>query len=169
LKEGKGERFRLILPINYFLRLDSDDYKEFMTSVMSWLPFESDEGANKREKKWESYDGGDFHYNEGVLLDALPFIPKTTRNEQYRAESRELQSLDNLERWFAQRIASGNRNNQMIKYALALVDGGMSLADVSSQVHTFNKKLRDSLSEDEIESTIMVTVSKKLSRLDDAA
>src|SRR5690606_32829371 len=38
-------RFRLILPINYVLHLDSDEYKEFMNSVMDWLPFTTDESA----------------------------------------------------------------------------------------------------------------------------
>jgi len=113
-------RFRLILPMNYFLELDTEDYKGFMNSVMDWLPFKTDESANQRAKKWECFDG-DYHYNEGELLDVLSFIPRTSRNEHFVQEGRKLQSLDNLERWFAQRIASGNRNNQMIKYALALV------------------------------------------------
>jgi hypothetical protein len=158
-------RFRLMLPINYELELDSDEYKEFMNSLMLWLPFRTDESANQRSKKWESFDGGTYRYNlEGELLDALDFIPKTSRNEQYRAQNKELQSLDNLERWFAVRIAQGNRNNQMIKFALALVDGGMSLLDVSTQVHNFNKKLNTPLTEDEIDSTILTTVAKRYQR-----
>lgn len=157
-------RFRLILPINYHLELDADEYKEFMNSVMGWLPFATDESANQRSKKWECFDGGQYHYNDGELLDALPFIPKTSRNEQYVQESRKLQSLDNLERWFAQRIASGNRNNQMIKYALALVDSGMDLVAVNQQVHAFNKKLNTPLSEEELDSTVMVTVGKRFLR-----
>ena len=73
----------------------------------------------------------------------------------------ELQSLDNLERWFAQRIAQGNRNNQMIKFALALVDAGQSLIEVQKNVVSFNKKLSNSMSEDELSSTIFVTVAKR--------
>lgn len=158
-------RFRLIFPMNYVLELDTDEYKEFMNSFMSWLPFQTDESANQRAKKWETFDSGEYHYNlEGELLDVLPFIPKTSRNEQLKLENQKLDSLDNLERWFAQRIASGNRNNQMIKYALALVDSGMSLIEVSKQVHAFNAKLNNALPSDEIDSTIMVTVSKRFQR-----
>lgn len=161
-KDGHGDRFRLILPINYHLALDSDEYKEFMNSFMDWLPFKSDESINQRAKKWETFDGGQYHYNlEGEILDALPFIPKTSRNEKYRKDTQSLASLDNLERWFAQRIASGNRNNQMIKYALALVDSGMDLITVQQQVHAFNKKLNNPMSDHEIDSTIMVTVAKR--------
>lgn len=158
-------RFRLILPTNYRLELDSDEYKEFMNSFMTWLPFKTDESANQRAKKWESFDGGSFHYNlEGETIDVLPFIPKTSRNEMHKQGLKELASLDNLERWFAQRISEGNRNNQMIKYALTLVDSGMDLVNVSKQVHAFNDKLNDPLSTDEIDNTIMVTVGKKYQR-----
>lgn len=160
--EGHGDRFRLILPINYVLQLDSEEYKEFMNSFMSWLPFKTDESANQRAKKWESYEGGEYHYNfEGEILDALPFIPKTSKNENYKKDIQQLASLDNMERWFAQRMVSGNRNNHMIKYALALVDSGMSLMDVSKQVHAFNAKLSNGLTENEVDSTILATVAKR--------
>lgn len=158
-------RFRLILPINYVLELDSEEYKEFMNNVMSWLPFKTDESANQRAKKWETFDGGKFHYNmDGEVLDALPFIPKTSKNEQYKQAFQKVESYDNLERWFAQRIASGNRNNNLLKYAMALVDSGMSLIDVTKQVHAFNDKLNTPLDKGEIDSTILVSVAKRYHR-----
>jgi len=159
--EGHGDRYRIILPINYTLQLDNDEYREFMRGIFAWLPFDTDESYDKREKKSESYGGGTYHYNKGELFDALPFIPKTSRNENHKANFQKLESLDNLERWFAQRISMGNRNDNMIKYALALLDNGMSLIDVDRQVHAFNKKMKNPLSENEIDSTIMVTVSKR--------
>lgn len=162
-------RFRLILPINYQLKLESDAYKEFMNSLMEWLPFPSDEAANQRSKKWMSHADGEYHYNEGQLLDALPFIPSTSRNVEHNNAMKELQSLDNLERWFAHRIASGNRNNQMIKFALALVDSGMDLMEVTNKVHAFNKKLSNPLAKDEIDKTIMVTVAKRYQKSSQSA
>jgi len=151
--------------MNYNLQLDSEEYKEFMNSFMAWLPFKTDESANQRSKKWECFDGGDYHYNmDGEILDALCFIPKTSKNEAYRKDMQQLESLDNLQRWFAQRIASGNRNNQMIKYALALVDSGMDLVTVQKQVHEFNKSLNNPLTEDEIDTTILTTVAKRYKR-----
>lgn len=161
----KENRFRLILPMNYKLELDTEDYKEFMNAVMLWLPFKSDESANQRAKKWESFDGGTYHYNiEGELLDVLQFIPKTSKNEQYKQSMQKVESLDNLERWFAQRMATGNRNNHMIKYALALVDGGMNLHEVNKQVHLFNSKMNNPLGEEEIDATIMRSVAKRFAR-----
>lgn len=158
-------RFRLILPINYHLELDGDDYKEFMNSIMEWLPFKTDESANQRAKKWETFDAGSFHYNmEGEILDALSFIPKTSKNQQYKQSMQQIQSFDNLERWFAQRIASGNRNNQMLKFALALVDSGIPFMEVTHRVHAFNDKLNKPLERAEIDNTILTTASKRYHR-----
>lgn len=155
-----ADRFRLLMPINYYLELDSDDYREVINGILDWMPFHADEASNQRSKKWMSHNG-EYHYNDGDLLDVLPFIPQTSRNEAFKEASKELQSLDNLERWFAQKIASGNRNNNMIKFALALVDSGMDLVSVKTAVHAFNKKLNTPLSEGEIDNTIMVTVAKR--------
>lgn len=162
--EAGLDRFRLVLPINYFLELDQDEYREFMNSILAWLPFKSDEGANQRARKWMTCAGSTHMYNEGKLLDALDFIPKTRRNDEHRKTYQALENLDNLERWFAQRIATGSRNTQMIKYALALVDSGMNLVEVQGQVHSFNKKLSDPLSEDELDNTVLVTVAKRFQR-----
>lgn len=159
-----ANRFRMLLPINYRLKLDSDDYKEFMRAIFAWLPFQTDESYDKREKKSESFAGGTYSYNlEGSVLDVLQFIPKTSRNEERKKESQQLGSLDNLERWFAQRIGGegSGRNNQMIKYALCLVDAGWDLPSVQKQVHAFNKKLSAPLDAGELDSTVMVTVAKK--------
>ena len=160
--EGHGDRFRIILPINYTLELDNEEYREFMKSIFAWLPFKTDESYQKREKKSETFAGGQYVYNmDGELFDALPFIPKTSRNEQHKSNFQKLESLDNLERWFAQRIAVGNRNDNMAKYAFALVDSGMSLIDVQNAVHSFNKKLNNPLSENEIDGTILTSVAKR--------
>lgn len=160
--EGYGDRFRMILPINYTLELDNEEYREFMKSIFAWLPFKTDESYQKREKKSETFAGGQYVYNmDGELFDALPFIPKTSRNEQHKSNFQKLESLDNLERWFAQRIAVGNRNDNMAKYAFALVDSGMSLIDVQNAVHNFNKKLNNPLSENEIDGTILTSVAKR--------
>lgn len=158
-------RFRLIIPINYHLELDADDYKQFMENILEWLPVKVDEQANQRSRKWETNPNGKVHRNdEGEILDVLKFIPKTSKNEQHRAQMEKVVSMDNLERWFAQRMVTGSRNNHMIKFALALVDGGMELYDVQKAVLAFNAKLNNPLAEDEIQSTIMVTVAKKFHR-----
>lgn len=158
-------RFRIILPMDYRLELDTEDYKNFMDSFLEWLPFKSDPTVNQRAKKWETNKNAEIYRNEGKFIDPLPFIPMTSRNENHKLEYKELQSLDNLERWFAQRIATGNRNNEMIKFALALVDSGMTFEEVSQSVKSFNAKMKHPLDDSEIDNTILTTVSKRFSTL----
>lgn len=164
-------RFRLIIPINYVLELDKKDYSELVSDVIAWLPFkitdvEIDDASKQRSKKWLTCDTGSYHINDvgAELFDILPFIPKTSINEAYRKEFKGVKDLDNLERWFAQRIATGNRNNQMIKFALALVDSGLPLIEVSRAVHSFNLKLSEPMDAARIDSTIMTTVGKRYAK-----
>lgn len=161
--EGHGDRFRMLIPINYHLKLDTDDYKEFMNNIMAALPFKSDEAANQRSKKWESFADGEYHYNhDGVVFDALKFIPKTSKNEEHRAEFKKVENLDNLQRWFAQKInAEGNRNNNLLRYAMSLVDSGWQLLDVQNALLGFNQMLESPLDDTEIRSTILVSVGKR--------
>lgn len=158
-----AHRFRLIIPTNYFLKLDSDDYKEFMQNVYSWLPFQVDLNTCDRPRKWLTNNGQYEYINGDKLIDVMEFIPKTTRNDERKKSILDLQSLTNLERWFVQNTGTGNRSNQLIKYALMLVDTGKDFAEIRDTVLELNKKLPDKLTVNEIDNTIMVSVTKALS------
>ncbi len=154
-------RFRIVLPINYRLELDAEDYRDFMANVFAWLPFEVDAQTNQRARKWLSC-AGQYGYNEGKLLDALQFIPRTSRNDEFRANVVKLENLDNLERWFAQRMVNGNRNNHMLRFAMALVDSGLPYQEIERRVLAFNQKLDNKLGNDELQQTVLVTAARKI-------
>lgn len=158
----ENHRFRVILPINYELKLDSKDYKEFMANIYEWIPFDVDKVTNQRARKWMSHDGT-FEYNDGELLDALPFIPKTSKNEERKQLMQSQQSMDNLERWVINNIGDGNRNNMLLRYAMILVDAGFDFEKIRIRVVGLNDKIADKLEESEILSTIMITVAKTIS------
>lgn len=155
------DRFRIILPLKYVLHLDKDDYAEFMKSVFSWLPFDSDTVTGQRSRKWLSHQH-EVHTNEGLLFDPISFIPRTSKNEERQKQLLDTASLSNLERWFVEHTGEGNRSNQLIKYALMLVDGGQSLNDVEDAVNRVNDQIQNPLSKQEIKSTIMVTAAKRV-------
>jgi hypothetical protein len=163
--DDDGEhRFRMIFPINYHLELDQEEYKKFMNAFMDWLPFDSDRGANQRARKWETFSGGNYHYNNGPdtqVMDALDFIPQTARNEEHKRMRQKLTSMDKLEGWFASKISDGNRNNMMLRFAMALVDGGIGFDEVAARTIDFNKKLPEPLDENELQRTVLVSVAKK--------
>jgi hypothetical protein len=157
----EAHRFRIVLPINYRLDLDADDYREFMANVFAWLPFEVDAQTNQRARKWLSHPG-QHGYNEGKLLDALQFIPRTSRNDEFKANVVRLENLDNLERWFAQRMVTGSRNNHMLRFAMLLVDSGLNYQDIERRVISFNNKLDNKLPQDELQQTVLVTTARKI-------
>jgi len=165
-EDGTGpDRFRVIMPLKYELHLNKDDYTQFMNNIMEWLPFSIDEEANQRERKWLTNHLGQHHYNiQGTLLDPIRFIPKTSRNEFHKAQMTELKDLNSLERWFAERMVMGNRNNQMIKYALALFDTGMLYPEIETRVTDFNQKIDNPLSDNELQHTILRTIARKTAK-----
>lgn len=158
-----ANRFRIILPMSHILKMLKEEYKTFMQNIFTWLPFDVDEGTIDRCRKWESYPGT-YEYNEGKLFDALPFIPKTTKNSKRKKFIADTRSLSNMERWFCDNTSDGNRSNQLIKYALMLVDAGLDFDAIHEKIMSLNSKLKESISEAEIISTIMQTVSKAISK-----
>lgn len=158
--EGHGDRFRIILPMSHTLKLSLEDYKEFMSNLFEWLPFDADEQTGQRVCRWSCHEG-EFCYNDGKLIDALPFIPATTKNEERREATKDLTNLGNIEKWFAMRMTDGQRNNEMIRYALMLVDSGMPIEDVEEAVASLNHKLVDSLPEAELAATVLKTAAKR--------
>lgn len=159
----QDNRFRIIMPINYELALDAKDYKEFMNHIYQWLPFAVDTATNQRSRKWLAHNGS-YEYNDGEVLDILPFIPKTRMNETRKEKFDSQQSMDNLERWVINNIGDGNRNNMLLRYALILVDAGHDLEKIRSQVIALNDKIPDKLDEAEIMTTIMMSTMKALSK-----
>lgn len=161
----EANRYRILLPINFELKLDAKDHKEFMRNVWAWLPFKLDEkgATDTRSKKWMSHNGH-FEYNEGLLLDALPFIPKTSKNEQRKVLLDSQQSMDNLERWVINNIGDGNRNNLLLRYAMILVDANFDFEGIRQKVMSLNDKIADKLDEAEIMTTILVSVAKAIAK-----
>lgn len=155
--------FRLVIPTNYKLKMDAKDFKEFMTNIYEWLPFEVDTATSQRARKWLA-NPGTYYYGEGELLDVLPFIPETSKNEERKEVMRTQQDMDNLERWVLNNTGDGNRNNMLLRYGMILVDIGYDIGDISSKVVSLNNKLADKLDENEIMSTIMISVSKAIAK-----
>lgn len=110
----------------------------------------------------DSYHDWLQHYQDGELFDILPFIPKTTKNEERQSQLRDQEHLDNLERWVINNTGDGNRDNMLLRYAMILVDSGYKFDTVKDKVIGLNNKLVDKLDELELHSTIFHSVAKKL-------
>jgi hypothetical protein len=154
-------RFRMIFPIPYILKLNREDHQDFISNFRDWLPFETDDASEQPEKKWNTHIG-QYHHNEGRLVDVLKFIPKTKKNKLYQEQRQEIQNMDSLERYFSQRMVHGQRNNEMFKYASMLAENGMDIIGVESAIMSFNAKLATPMDTNRIRNTILVSIGKKL-------
>lgn len=159
--EDKLDRYRIILPTNYELRLDREEYKMFMDNVMASLPFEMDESCNQRNKKWLTCLSAETYSNDGELFDVIPYIPRTAKNEEREARFKDQKDLDNLERWVLNNTGDGNRNKQLYNYAMVLVESGLQFTDIGEKVRSLNNKLMDKLSEEELQATILKSIQSK--------
>lgn len=158
----ENNRFRLILPINYFLEMDSKEYKEFINNIIEYLPFEVDRTSNQRSKKWLSNENATILETlDKECLDILKFIPKTSKNDIYKQSIQNTESMNNLERWFAKEMVEGNRNNLFIRYGYALLDTSLDLQQINLKILEFNDKLKNPLSKNELTSTVLKSVAKK--------
>ena len=159
---NNNHRFRILLPTNYQLELDASEYTDFMNNICEWIPFEIDVQTKDRCRKWLSHPG-QHHYHEGKkLFNVIPFIPKTAKSDERKEFIATYQSMTNMERWFVQNGNSGNRNNQLLRYAYVLVDLGYTQERVHECLLAMNEKLPDKLTLKEIANTIMVSVGKKI-------
>lgn len=157
----QGDRFRIVFPLSHTVKLDAHDFKQFMRNVYEWLPFSSDDVTDQRARKWSTH-AGEHWYGQGELLDALQFIPKTTKNDARVKMMGELRDMSSLERWFIQNTGSGNRSNNLHRFAMVLVDGGAELDKVRQSVIALNDKLPDKLDESEIDQTIVKSAAKAI-------
>lgn len=162
--EDKLDRYRIVMPTNYELLLDREEYKMFMDNVMSALPFEMDETCNQRNKKWLTCKSTETYFSDGDLFDVIPYIPRTSKNDEREARFKDQKDLDNLERWFINNTGDGNRNKQLYNYAMALVEGGIDYTVVGEKVRELNSKLQDKLPEDELSATILKSIQAKFSK-----
>lgn len=156
---AEENRFRVVLPMKYSLNLDTITYKAFMKNLFSWLPFDTDDETGQPSRKWLTCPTG-HAYTEGELLDPLPFIPDTSKEQEFKKGIKELKNLDALRKFFASKMPEQGRNNTMLKYALMLKDSGLALNDVEDNVLEFNKQLKEPMEEARIEASIFVTLSK---------
>lgn len=154
-------RFRAIFPMSHILKLNTVDYKDFMEAIYEWLPFKVDSQTAQRNRKWACHPM-EVRTNEGKLLDVLPFIPKTRMYEEHKEQNKELRSLTNLERWFINNTAEGNRSNNLCRYGFLLVDSGYSSDAIESMIKTLNDRIPDKLSDSEIERTILRSIDRRI-------
>lgn len=156
-----SHRFRIILPMSHHFELNKADYRDFMRNIYEWLPFEVDRATHDRCRKWLTWNGNHW-YNKGELLDTLQFIPKTKKADERKQTLASQTNLTALERWSINQAGKGNRNHTLARYAFTLIELGHSFDAIRAQVFDMNQKLNEPLDDSEIHSTILTSVTRRI-------
>lgn len=156
-----ADRYRILLPLDRTIKLNKEDYSEFMKNIFDWIPVACDEGTKDIARKWATYEGSQVFVNHGEMICPLEFIPATSKQQARAERVKELGNLNALEKWFALNSSVGDRNNKMLNYALVLKDGGKSYDEVTDAVFALNDKLYDRLPEQELMETVFKTLRRK--------
>jgi hypothetical protein len=131
-----------------------------MGNVFDWLPFDVDRQTGQRSRKWMS-NNGTLVYNDGQMLDALQFVPKTKKAEDRKAQMSQFINLSALERWFIHNTLPGNRNGRLIQYGYALLDMGEPLDQIHKAMYSLNDKLESPLDRPEMDNTVIPSITKR--------
>jgi len=156
---SEAHRFRVVIPISHNLKLSREDYKMFIQTILDSLPFSSDVNTNQRARKWEAFGGGyDFTNSTGKLFDALPYIPNTTKHEEYKRTKKTISDIGALEQWFVYHCEEIGRNNSLYRYGKCLLDKGETDKDVVKKVIHLNQRFPTPLPKEELERTILTSI-----------
>lgn len=164
-------RMRVVMPLQYKLYLNTQDFKDFMCNLYESFPFEGiDEGTTDRARKWSCYNvyqpnefnelGVEF-YNSGLVLDPRPFIPNTTQNEQRKDINKTYGNVSSIDRWFLQRTKEGNRNNNLFRYGMMLKDKNFDYPDIERKIIELNNRLSNPLDFTELEHSVLTSIQSK--------
>ena len=154
-------RFRIILPMSHYLKLQPRDYSKFMENVFNWLPFETDTATKDIARKWMSSEG-EFRFNDGELVDATLFIPQTKKANEQERLLLDSKGMNNMERWFFKEVGIGNRATMFVRYGFMLADNNYAIEAIRTILIAFNKKLADPLAQEEIDTKILISIQKKI-------
>ena len=162
-----SDRFRIVMPISHTLKLTDEEFSEFMVNVFRWLPFEVDTAAKDGSRNWacasksaeciginlktvpgEKEGDPDVEICELAedvkLLPTYEFIPDTPRAQKVK-ELLDESSMGRIERWFVMNTSTGNRNNNLYRYGMFLLDQGVSTQEFHMKLSSFNDKIENKL------------------------
>lgn len=166
---SQSHRFRVMLPLKYVLKFEVDQYKAFINNFLNWIPCNlKDISMTDISKKWltNKTQTHFLNYDDTLeLIDPIPFVSRTKKNEDLNNQFKKLGSLPNLQRWFIMEMTTSNgmmnRNNNLFKYACILKESGYSYQDLEKDVLSFNKKLDVPLDEEELKRTVLTSIHSK--------
>jgi hypothetical protein len=167
------DRFRLILPTISKFHLDPKVYSETYVNVLDAIGVSEADSKCRNSSRW--YYGnpeGEYWYNQGTtLLDIRPYIPNSSENLKVNISIQNYEDTvndDNIDlriagaiRWFVSNTTSGNRNDNMYRFAVMMKDPShIGSHEWESWTRRTNNLLSEPLPERELNTIIRSVYSK---------
>lgn len=148
-KEGKGDRYRIVIPTNKEYFVTSEQHKDMMDNVAKILGVEIyDRQTRNVSRLWYTNETGDVWVNKtNKLFDITKCIPsmETSKKLMTKIEDVEVLNLDarvaGIYRWFFLTTAEGNRNESCFRITKMMQDLGMSNSDIEQHLTSMNLML----------------------------
>jgi hypothetical protein len=161
-KEGKGDRYRILIPTNKEFFVTAEQHKEMMDNVAKILGVEIyDRQTRNVSRLWYTNESGEVWVNKtSKLFDITKCIPTmdTSKKLMGKIEDVEVMNLDSriagIYRWFLMTVSEGNRNDSCFRIAKMMQDLGVNNQDIEHHLSSMNQMLDAPLPENEIRTIL---------------
>lgn len=153
-KEGKGDRFRVLIPTANEFFVNPDQHKQMYENIANAFDVNGyDKSTRNVSRLWFTNTTATITKGDGSLLDVTRFLPETTTSHKF---IKTVGSIDANEKdirirgflkWFFASTANGNRNVNLYKFKKFLDD--LSI-DAKPYIEKYNAMLDEPLPDKEI-------------------
>lgn len=160
-KNGKTEdRFRIILPMEYSLDLETETYSKMMKNLFDDLPIDVDRLHDAGRMFFGAE--GEYWYNEGELINCDKYIDYTQEKEMYDKEGAKLskKNINGISQYIIRNQHNG-RNNALAKLSLLLMDSGYTHDEAKAEISRVNNQFDNPLPLSELEKTVFKTIQRR--------
>jgi len=162
-KEGKGDRFRIIMPTRTMFYVTAEQHKAMYENVSNRLNLPYDIQTRNVSRLWYTNTEAEVIVKEdGDLFDVRCCLPDTNNARRVMLLDGEIDSMNidirikGFYRWFIENTFNGERNGNLYKVATYLKDLGVS--DIENHLDKLNSMLEQPLPQSELRNILRSSI-----------
>ena len=167
-KEGKGDRYRIVMPTNKEYFVTAEQHKEMMDNVAKILGVEIyDRQTRNVSRLWYTNETGELWVNKkDKLFDVTSCIPSMESSKKLMSQMDDVEVLnldsriDGVYRWFFLTTAEGNRNESLFRVVKLMKDLSVDSNEIEDHATKMNAMLDIPLHESEVRTIIRSGLNK---------